>query len=85
MNKSASTEIVDLDTLTSHTGPDLPVEGSNGQAFTYNGVLYTITNNGKTFKLDDSGNSWTMITKIGGKFGTRRVYPTLIISNSVLN
>ena len=84
MNKSASTEILDLDTLTSQTGPDLPTETSNGQAFTYNGTVYTLANNGKIYKLDDSGNSWTKITAVS-RMGTRHVYPALIVSNSVLN
>ena len=85
-DKTASTEILDLDTLTSQTGPDLPGEIANGQAFTYNGTVYTIANNGKMFKLVDSGNSWEKI-KIPAftKMGTRRVYPALVVSSSVLH
>ena len=77
-----STEILDLETWTLQSGPEMPLGTYNGQALAYNGSIYSLFRNGKVFRLDE--NDWTKVISIDS-VGFRPVYPAPVVSSSVLN
>jgi hypothetical protein len=77
------TEILNLNTNTWTTGPDMPENFDMGQAVTFQDTLFAISKRGKVYKLRDNNLCWDEIASVGN-IGNRHVFPALILTADIL-